>query len=334
MHMFWVTDIRDINNIRYDDGLIKFSGLDRDKLPAMRYSTDVLGRVMPEIADRIGLSRDTVVVMGSPDHQCALIGSGAVRDYEGHIYIGTSSWVECIVPFKKTDMFHSIASIPTAIPGKYQCSNEQDIAGGSLDFIFDNIIFHKNRLNSAIEGIDRYEALNQIATEVPPGSDKLIFTPWLNGERSPVDDNYLRAGIYNVSKTTTQDHILRAVMEGVAYNTRWSHMYVEKFVGRKLDPLNIVGGGGKSDLWCQIFADVLNRRIRQVRDPMQANARGAAFIASVGLGHIKFSDIPDLVEYSSTFEPDPSNRKIYDELFREFVNIYRQNKAMYRRLNS
>jgi xylulokinase len=334
MHLFWVSDIRDVNNIKYDDGLIKLSGLDKDKLPTMRHSTDVLGKILPEVADRIGLTHDTVVVMGSPDHQCALIGSGAVRDYEGHIYIGTSSWVQCIVPFKKTDMFHSIASFPTAIPGKYQSVNEQDIAGGSINFLFDNIIFHKNRLNSAIEGIDRYEALNQIAAEVPPGSDKLIFTPWLNGERTPVDDNYLRAGIYNVSKTTTQDHILRAVMEGVAYNTRWSHMYVEKFVGRKLDPLNIIGGGGKSDLWCQIFADVLNRTIRQVKDPMQANARGAAFIASAGLGHIKFSDIPGLIEYSNTFEPDPSNRRIYDELFREFVNIYKQNKAMYKRLNN
>ncbi len=334
MHLFWVTDIRDINNIRYDEELIRMAGIDREKLPPMRNSTDILGKVSPGVADEIGLNRDTVVVMGSPDHQCALIGSGAVRDYEGHIYIGTSSWVQCIVPFKKTDIMHSIASFPTAIPGKYQSVNEQDIAGGAVNFLFDNIIFHENRLKGIVEGIDRYEALNQIAETVPPGSNNIIFTPWLNGERTPVDDNCLRAGIYNVSKTTTQDDMLRAVMEGVAYNTRWSHMYVEKFVRRKLDPLNIIGGGAKSDLWCQIFADVLDRTIRQVKDPMQANARGAAFIASVGLGFIKFSDIPDLIEYRNEFKPDPANRKVYDKLFREFVNIYKQNKAMYKRLNS
>ncbi len=334
MHLFWVTDIRDINNIRYDDELIRMAGIDREKLPPLKNSTDIIGRVLPKVADEIGLNRDTVVVMGSPDHQCALIGSGAVRDYEGHIYIGTSSWVQCIVPFKKTDIMHSIASFPTAIPGKYQSVNEQDIAGGAVNFLFDNIIFHENRLKGIVQGIDRYEALNQIAETVPPGSNNLIFTPWLNGERTPVDDNCLRAGIYNVSKTTTQDDMLRAVMEGVAYNTRWSHMYVEKFVGRKLDPLNIIGGGAKSNLWCQIFSDVLNRTIRQVKDPMQANARGAAFIASVGLGFIKFSDIPDLIEYSNEFKPNPANRKVYDKLFREFVNIYKHNKAMYKRLNS
>jgi xylulokinase len=127
--------------------------------------------------------------------------------------------------------------------------------------------------------------------------------------------------------------MVRAFFEGVAYNTRWSLKYVEKFVGRKLDPITIVGGGGKSDLWCQIFADVLNRRIRKTKDPMQANARGAAFIASVGLGEIVFDDIPGFIEYENTFEPNPSNRKLYDELFGEFVRIYRNNRAMFMRLN-
>jgi xylulokinase len=168
---------------------------------------------------------------------------------------------------------------------------------------------------------------------VPAGSNKLIVTPWLNGERTPVDDTTARAGIYNVSKTTTQDDIVRAFFEGVAYNTRWSFQYVERFVGRRLDCLNIIGGGGKSNLWCQIFADVLNRTIRQVQDPMQANGRGAAFIASVGLGYISFDEIPNLIKYTNTFHPNPDNRKIYEDLFREFVNIYGQNKAMYRRLN-
>jgi sugar (pentulose or hexulose) kinase len=85
--------------------------------------------------------------MGAPDHQCALVGSGAVRDFEGHCYLGTSSWVECLVPFKKTDIIHSIASIPAAIPGRYQCINEQDVAGGCLSFFLDNVLFRPSRLS-------------------------------------------------------------------------------------------------------------------------------------------------------------------------------------------
>ncbi|MCE5210950.1 MAG: FGGY-family carbohydrate kinase [Deltaproteobacteria bacterium] len=333
IHLFWVTNTRDCNHIFYDDALIKMLGIDKKKLPVLKRSIDILGCVKPEVARAIGIGENVQVVMGSADHQAALIGSGAVRDYEGHIYIGTSSWVQCVVPFKKTDMFHSIASLPSAIPGKYQSVNEQDIAGGTLNFLIDNILYYKNRLLKGEIPENIYDELNEIAAQVPAGSNKLIVTPWLNGERTPVDDNTVRAGIYNVSKTTTQDDIVRAFFEGVAYNTRWSFQYLERFTGRRLDPLNIIGGGGKSNLWCQIFADVLNRTIRQVRDPMQANGRGAAFIASVALGFTSFDEIPNLIQYTNIFQPNPNNRKIYDELYREFINIYRQNKAIYHRLN-
>ncbi|MBI5115524.1 FGGY-family carbohydrate kinase [Candidatus Poribacteria bacterium] len=333
MQLFWVTDTRDINNIRYDDKLIHSLDIDRNKLPPLKASTDVLGTLSATVADEIGLGRDVKVVMGSPDHQCALIGSGAVRDFEGHIYIGTSSWVQCIVPFKKSDVFHAIASFPTAIPGRYQSVNEQDLAGGCLGFLVDNILFHKNGFVASELPENPYKQMDEIASRVPPGSHKLIFTPWLNGERTPVDSTTLRGGLHNISKTTNQDDVVRAFMEGVAYNTRWSLMYVERFVKRKLNPLNMIGGGAKSSVWCQIFADVLNRDIRQVKDPLQANARGAAFIASVGLGHITFADIPNVISYENTYSPNPANRAIYNELFAAFLEIYKNNKRLYDRLN-
>lgn len=333
IHLFWATDTRDIHRVHYDDRLIRILGLEREQLPPLRGSTDILGPLLPAVADEIGLPRNTKVVMGSPDHQCALVGSGAVREYEGHVYIGTSSWVQCIVPFKKADAIHQIASLPTAIPGKYQSANEQDLAGGCLGFLGDNILFHRNGLVSGEAPENPYAVMDEVARRVDPGSHKLIFTPWLNGERTPVDNTTLRGGLYNISKTTNLDHIVRAFLEGVAYNTRWSLRYVEKFVKRPLNPLNIVGGGARSDVWCQIFADVLDREIRQVRDPLQANARGAAFIASVGLGHITFDDIPDLIAYENIFVPTSANRGIYDELFGSFLEIYKNNRGMFARLN-
>ena len=137
-----------------------------------------------------------------------------------------------------------------------------------------------------------------------------------------------------MSKTTTQNHLIRAVMEGVAYNTRWSLKYVEHFIKRKMVPINFIGGGAQSDVWSQIFADVMKREIRQVENPRQANARGAAFIASVGLGEISFDDIPKLTKIRKTFHPNPDNRKTYDEFFNIFIRLYKQNKSLYRRLNS
>jgi len=331
--LFWVTNTRDIAHVHYDDWLIRKLGIDRNKLPPLRSSIEVLGPLLPQVAEQLGLLPATPVVVGSPDHQSACIGSGAVRDFEGHLYLGTSSWIQCVVPFKKTDMFHSIASLPTAIPGKYYCVNEQDIAGGALAFFVEQILFPKNKLRPESPPEDVYRRLDQVAARAPAGSGKLIFTPWLNGERTPVDNPTVRAGLHNLSLTTTGEQIARAFFEGVAYNNRWALGYVEKFIGRKLDPLNLIGGGAQSEVWCQIFADVLDRTVRQVKDPIWANARGAAWIAAKALGYITWEDVPELVQYSKVFEPDPSLRKLYDELFAEFLRIYKNNRAMYRRLN-
>jgi xylulokinase len=123
------------------------------------------------------------------------------------------------------------------------------------------------------------------------------------------------------------------VYEGVAYNSRWMLRYVEKFIKTRLDPITMIGGGANSDIWCQIHADVLNRSIRQAKDPIQANLRGAALLASVALGLLSFEQIPGLVPIANTYTPNPENRGMYDELFREFLNIYRRTKGIYARLN-
>ena len=105
--LHWVTDNRDISRIDYSDKLLKMYDLEREKLPELKRAIDVLGPLKKEVAAELGLREDVQVVMGSPDVQAAALGSGAVRDYEGHIYVGTSSWIVTHVPFKKTDVFHS-----------------------------------------------------------------------------------------------------------------------------------------------------------------------------------------------------------------------------------
>jgi xylulokinase len=212
--------------------------------------------------------------------------------------------------------------------------NEQETAGGVLTYLKNNILYHQDELLKEAAGPDVYKIFDRIAAKVPAGSNKVIFTPWLNGERTPVEDNSVRAGLFNLSLDNTREDIIRAFLEGVAFNQKWVLKYVEKFIGRRMDPLHIVGGGAVSDLWCQIHADILNRTIKQVKDPIQTNARGAAFIASVALGFLEFEDIPKYVEINNRFEPNPQHRKIYDGMFQEFLNIYKQNKKIYKRLNS
>ena len=331
--LHWVTDNRRIDRIGYHDGLLKLAGLDRATLPELKSAVDILGPLLPAAARDLGLPSGLPVVMGTPDLHSAAIGSGAVRDYEAHLYIGTSSWLTCHVPFKKTDLLHNMAAIPSAIPGRYFIANEQETAGGCLAFLRDKILFPPADASAADTEERRFTALEALARQVPAGSRGLIFTPWLYGERTPVEDHAVRGGFHNLSLEADRGALVRAVMEGVAYNTRWLMGYVEKFIRRKLTRIRMVGGGANSDLWCQICADVLDRTVLQVRDPVTVNARGAGILAAVALGYGRFEDIAGQVAIAGTYTPDPGRHQRYQPLFRAFLDIYRRNRRIYAGLN-
>jgi xylulokinase len=330
----WVTDNRDPMNIKYDNGLLHDCGIGADKFPDLVQCTSVIGEILPDVASRIGLNPGIKIVAGAIDVSAAAVGSGAVADFDAHVYIGTSNWLAAHVPYKKTDLGSWMASVPCAIPDRYLMIVLQTTAGGNLNYLRDKILFHNDELNNGDPSPDVFQIFDRIAAKVPAGSNGLLYLPWIYGERAPIDDRNARAALFNISLENTREDIIRAFMEGVALNTRWLLGPAEKFLGRDIKQINFVGGGAKSGVWSQILADVMNVNIRQVREPIQANARGAAFIAAVGLGYMKFADVPEKVEYTAIHTPDPSNRSTYDKLFKEFVSFYHQNKASFQRLNS
>jgi xylulokinase len=330
----WVTDNRDPDAIRYHPGLVASLGIDPEKLPDIVPCTYVLGPLKLDVVETLGLSKGVQVVAGSIDNTAAAIGSGAVADFIPHLYIGTSSWMAAHVPFKKTDILASLASVPCAVPGRYLLTALQATAGGNLTYLRDQILYHQDELLQEADVPDIFKVLDQIAGRVSPGANGVLYTPWIWGERAPVDDKTVRAGLINLSLDNSREHIIRAILEGVALNTRWLLAPFEKFLGRKLDVLSTAGGGAQSDVWCQIFADVMDLEIRQVADPICANARGAAWIAAVGLGELAFRDIPDFVQFKQTYTPNQNHRALYDERFEVFKLVYNQLKGVYRRLNS
>jgi len=304
----WVTDNRSPDAVHYHAGLVQSSGIAAEKYPEIVPCTAVLGNLKHEIADLLGLSRNVKVVAGAIDNTAAAIGAGTVADFAAHLYIGTSSWMAAHVPFKKTDIATSMASVPCALPGHYLLTALQATAGGNLTYLRDNILYHKDELLQEENVPDIFKVLDIIAARVPAGSNGVIYTPWIWGERAPIDDRAVRAGLYNLSLRNTREDIIRAFLEGIAYNTRWLLDPMQRFMGRKIYHVNIVGGGAQSDIWCQIFADVMNVEIHQVADPVYANARGAAWIGAVGMGEITFNDIPELVKFKNTYVPNPQNR--------------------------
>ncbi len=318
----WLTDNRDLTHVRYDPDLLAWCGLTEQQLPELVPSASVVGGVLPAVAEAWGLAPGTKVVTATGDVHSAVVGSGALGDYEGHLYMGTSSWLSCHLPEKRTDLLHNQAALPSAVPGRYFLANEHEVGGGALLWLRDQV-----------ELVSDLDEANVLAERAAPGSGKVLFTPWLNGERTPVDDHTIRGGWNNVSLSATRADLVRSVFEGVAFNSRWLLDTVEKFVKRPLDGLNFIGGGARSDLWCQMHADVCDRTIRRVAEPQHANTRGAAFVAWLALGRRTLDELNEAVTIEREFVPNPTDRATYAPLYREFVKLYKAHKPIYARLN-
>jgi xylulokinase len=327
-----LTDNRDPSAVRYDDQLIAWAGLDRHKLPELLPVNQVLGPLKPEIADAWGLGRQTQVLIGMCDSQAAVLGSGAVDYFQGHVCIGTTAWMSCHVPFKKTHLGNYLATMPAALPGRNMVMAEQGAAGKCLEAFVDNWLLAGDALAVGPRPADAYERLECLVEAVAPGSEGLLFLPWLNGAGPPSGDASMRGGFLNQSLRHGRAHAARAIMEGVAYNLRWLLAAVERFTGRRFESLNFIGGGARSRTWCQIVADVLQRPIRQMADPNFAIARGAALGALFALGRLSVERAGDVVRVAETFEPRTESQGVYDALFKAFLDSYKANRPIFRRL--
>jgi xylulokinase len=148
-----------------------------------------------------------------------------------------------------------------------------------------------------------------------------------------LDDDYVRGSLMNLCLKHSREHLIRAVLEGISFNTRWAMHTLENLYSN-VSELNFIGGGATSELWCQIMADITNRKINQVEDAQQAGAKGIALLASMSLGYIKsFEEIKNYIKIKNSFQPNPEHRELYDTMFKEFKNIYKQNKKWYKRMN-
>lgn len=326
----WLTDNRHLGRTAYDPVLVRLAGIDPSKLPPLRPTGTVVGTVRDDVAADLGLGAGVAVVTGTPDLHSASVGAGTLENFQCHLAISTTSWISCPVGAKKTDAIHQIATVPGVL-GHYLVANNHETGGACLQWLRDRIIAPDDTLTGGPR--PGFAELTALAAAAPPGSGGILFTPWLAGERSPIDDRSARAGFHNLSLGTNRGALVRAVLEGVAYNNRWLHEAVEHFVKRRLDPVRVFGGGAQSDLWCQIHADVMNRTIEQLADPVNATLRGAAILAGMALGEVDPASAGALAQVDKTFVPQQPAVAVYDRLYAEFPGLYKSQKAFFRRLN-
>lgn len=314
----------------WDDLMFKLFKLDREKMPKVCPSFDRVGSLKQDAASEMGLRSGIPVFCGTGDAPSAALGSGAVLDGEGHLYVGSSGWVAATMPKALNDGRRGIVSIASAEPSKYLLFAEMESAGACFKWLADEL---GPIMSEGIPKDDIYSYLDEIALKSPPGSNGLIFCPWMYGERSPIPDTTVRGGFINLSLDNKLEDIVRSVLEGVALHTRW----IVDTLGRcgfRPNSLRIIGGGAKSDLWVQILADVLGRDIERVAEPQESGARGAALIAFVGLGVYKdISSLRKVVEVTRVFHPHKEHREIYDGAYVTIKEVYGRLRKLYSRIN-
>lgn len=325
--LYWLTDNRDPFRVQYHEDLLAITGIDKEKLPQIYPQASVLGELSAKSAGELGLKAGIPVLVGCPDMQASAIGSGGVLPYDPHLYLGTSSWISCHVKERKVSTESNMATIPSAIPGYYLIGNEQECAGYCVSFFIENFLAPWQKENP-------FHYFEELAQKAPVGSKNLIFTPWLSGERTPVENKHIRGGFHNLGANHELPDMARAILEGVSFNTRWLLEHVEKFALRSFAKIRFIGGGAQNKLWCQIMADVLEREIIVPENPRFSTLRGAAAIGFYSLGYFDIYEMADLLSSGVTYYPKKENVKVYEKLYRSFRELYVAHNEIFAKVNS
>ena len=306
--------------------LFKLIGFDIGKLPPLVRSTDVVGTLTKEAALELDLPESVRVFGGCDDTQSAAIGSGSAREGEAHIYLGTSAWVG-ITTAKHLNHKNGAFILQSADPSMNLLVGITESAGSNLEWMIEK--FYKyEKDNPTVENI--YDFINKETEGIPAGSDHLIFTPWLFGERCPFSTTTTRGTVFNLGPEHTRGHFVNALLEGIGFNLRWILENLKRDFGFTPLKLRAIGGGSVNEKWMQGIANITGKTVETTTQPTMAGTLGAASCVFVGCGYFNnFEDINRIIKVNKIFTPDPSLTHTFDTLFKSYKNIYSGLKEAY-----
>lgn len=327
----------------WNKGLLKMYGVNPKHMPDIIGCTDIAGYLTEKAAKELGLVEGIPVFGGGGDTTFVNIGAGCTRPGDTHIYVGTSGWVSTFLDHQTVDINAMITGVLSAKPGYFNYYAELETAGKCLEWALKHLAMDEIGIyvdqkqaekNFEKTARDIYEFISEKVKEVPPGSNGIIFTPWLHGNRCPFEDSNAAGIFFNFGLDNTKNDMLRAVLEGICYHLRWLLECEMKKV-KTSDTIRFVGGGSLSDVTCQMLADITGRNIETVNNAQEAGAIGAALVVAAG---IKETDVLQLarrfVKVKQTFIPDLRNKEAYDRSYRVFKKLYKSNAANFREMNS
>lgn len=304
-------------------------GLDIEKMPPLKSSTEVIGRLKAKMFLEFGIPEGTPVVIGGADTACAAITCGVTRHGDAFESAGTTNVITICTDKPKFD--RGFINRCHVIDGLWIYQGAMSNTGASLRWVRDELC--KDLKNKAYESeVDPYVLINDEAANSRAGAGGIVFLPYMAGERCPIWDPYAKGMFFGVTLESTRGDMIRAVMEGCGYGLRQLYELAEGITETEYRSFISVGGGARSEIWSQIKADITGKEILILKIS-EAAVLGAALLAGVGIGI--YEDIQaaaDCIErnFSKKIQPDKKNKIIYDQRFKTYLALYPRVKDLYR----
>lgn len=311
--------------------LLEKLDIDASFLPRLVESQDIAGRVTAEAATATGLLEGTILAGGAADNAAAAIGTGVYKPGRAFTTIGSSAVVYTVTDEPQIDSEGRVHTLCASVPGMWTLMSCTQGAGLSLQWLR-NTVCQPEVQEAAKQGVDPYDIMTEAAAQVAPGSDRLIYLPYLMGERSPYLDPDARGVFFGLSAIHGRPEMIRSVMEGVAFSQA---QCVDIFRENEADieDMIVTGGGGRSPLWRQMLADLYAVPVRTLQVD-QGGALGAAILAGVASG--SFSSLEEacekLIAYREPIMPETDTHEAYQPYFELYKDLYGELASSFKRL--
>lgn len=309
----------DVKNRCWSDEMLEICGVTKDMMAQVFESYECVGTLLPDVAEKLGLSADVKVAAGAGDNAAAAVGTGTVGDGRCNISLGTSGTIFISMKEFGVDQFNALHAFGHA-DGHYHLMGCMLSAASCNKWWMDDIV-----------GTKDYAAEQGKIAKL--GENHVYFLPYLMGERSPHNDPDARGTFIGLTMDTSRADMTQAVLEGVAFALRDS-FEVAKALGVTIGRTKICGGGAKSPLWKTIIANVLGIKV-DVIESEEGPAMGGAMLAAVACGeYASVEEIAEkLVKVVDTVEPDPELTAKYEERYQKFKQIYPACKELFAKIS-
>ncbi|NLA73029.1 MAG: xylulokinase [Clostridiales bacterium] len=323
--------LMDIKNRTWSDEVLKKLSIDKSLLAAMYESEEQTGTVSKTAAELTGIKEGTPVAGGAGDNAAAAIGTGVIKEGSAFTTIGSSAVVYAVSDEPLINALGKVHTLCASVKNKWTVMSCTQGAGISLRWLR-NTCFEKEAYEAEKQGTDTYALMDKMAEKVPIGAEKLIYLPYLMGERSPHPDPYCKGVFFGLSNTHSKAHLVRAVLEGVAFSQK-ECVDVFREMGVDVSDMTVCGGGGRSPLWRQMLSDLYGCPVKTLKAD-EGGALGVAILA--GVCSKEYSSLQEacdlIVKKNEPLMPDKEAGKLYEPYFELYKKLYKSLKDDFRTL--